>query len=285
VGLHKQMVRFIIREAKFSPIRGTVLLLGRQTIHLTPDRFSELMREEEMQFDPSIPLTLDSYTRASQGKGFISDTYLFKVLGADKVIAIDVSDYEGAEIVHNLDTPIPAELEGKFDFICNGSVFDNMFNPIVGLTNSSRLLAPRGRVIHFEHASNYTNAAYLQFSPNWFFDYYVVNRFADCKTYLAFFNDLNGPWEFFSCLYSDLSEPEIFDSPRYAMTAVIAEKAIDSTWNQFPVQGQYRNPEQLVQYMAYQQRFTNSVRPSLSPSKKWPSSSTRKGYNALGTYL
>jgi hypothetical protein len=266
MGLYKQMARFIIREGKYSPIRGSVLLVGRQTVHLTPDRFSELMREEAVPVDPAIPLTLDNATRNGAGRGFISDAYFFKTLGADSVTAIDVSDYEGADIVHNLDAPIPAHLEGKFDFICNGSVLDNMFNPVMGLTNISRMLSSGGRVVHFEHASNAINNAYLQFSPNWFFDYYAVNGYADCKTYLALFHDLDGPWDFYACLHNDKQEPRLYCSSRFAMTAVIAESAAGSTWDRYPIQGQYRSSEEWAQYLNCQQRIAAAPRPFMAPS-------------------
>ena len=267
MGLSKQMARFVIREGKHSPIRGSVLVVGRQTIHLTPERFAELMREEGMPTDPAIPVSLDTTTQKGAGRGYISDAYFFKSLGADNVTAIDVSDYEGAEIVHNLDTPIPTRLEGKFDFICNGSGIDNMFNPIMGLTNISKLLAPAGRVIHFEHSSNTVNNAYLQFSPNWFFDYYVVNKFADCKTYIALFYDLHGPWSFYACIHEGENEPRLFRSSRFAMTAVIAEKAADSTWDTYPIQGIYRSPDNRADYLRCKQRFASSSRPIISSSK------------------
>jgi SAM-dependent methyltransferase len=260
------MARFIIREGKHSPIRGSVLLIGRQTVFLTPERFSALMREEGMQIDSALPLSLDTSTQSGAGRGFISDACFFKAFGAATVAAIDVSDYEGAEIVHNLDLPIPAHLEGKFDFICNGSVLDNVFNPIMGLGNISRMLAPGGRVIHFEHASNAVNNAYLQFSPNWFFDYYVVNRFADCKAYIALFHDLYGSWDFYACLHEGAQKPRLFRSARFAMTAVIAERAPDSTWDRHPVQGQYRSRENWAEYSKCLQRFADSPRPIMAPS-------------------
>ncbi len=267
MGLLKQMARFVIREGKYNPIRGSVLLIGRQTIHLTPERFQALMREEQMDINPTAPLSLDTTTQKGIGKGFISDAYFFKALGAETVKAIDVSDYEGAEIVHNLDSPIPRHLEGKFDFICNGSVLDNMFNPVMGLTNISRMLAPGGRVLHFEHASNTVNNAYLQFSPNWFFDYYVANAFADCKTYVALFYGPNGPWDFYACLHENGREPGLFRSSRFAMTAVIAEKAPDSTWDRYPAQAQYRAERDWAEYLSRLRQFAVSTRPILSPSK------------------
>jgi len=264
------MARFVIQESKHAPIRGSVLLIGRQTIHLTPSAFSSLMREEGMPVDKTIPVSLDTTTHKYAGRGFVSDVYFFKALGAERVAAIDVSDYEGAEIVHNLDSPIPPDLAGKYNFICNGSVLDNMFNPVMGLNNMSRLLAPGGRIIHFEHASNTVNNAYLQFSPNWFFDYYVVNSFADCKTYIALFYDLNGPWNFYACLHQDTREPRLFRSSRFAMTMVIAEKASDSTCDKHPIQGQYRSPKDWTDYLKCMRRFAESPRPIITPSTNGP---------------
>lgn len=260
------MARFIIREAKYAPIRGSVLLIGRQTVHLTPSRFSELMREEGLSIDPALPVTLDNTTRGGAGRGLISDTYLFKALGAATVSAVDLSNYEGADIVHNLDMPIPPQLEGKFDFICNGSVLDNMFNPTMGLTNISRMLAPGGRVVHFEHGSNCTNGAYLQFSPNWFFDYYAVNEYADCKTYIALFHDLDAPWEFYACLHDAGQEPRQFSSSRMAMTVALAERASDSTWDRYPVQDQYRNDDEQRRYVNGHKRIAASTRSFMAPS-------------------
>ena len=266
MGIWKQMARFIIREARHAPIRGSVLLIGRQTVHVTPARFFQLMCEEGMSIDPELPVTLDNTTRSGAGRGFISDTYLFKALGAETVSAIDVSDYEGADIVHNLDTPVPAHLEGRFDFICNGSVLDNMFNPTMGLTNISRMLAPGGRIVHFEHASNCTNGAYLQFSPNWFFDYYAINNYTDCKTYIALFHDLDAPWEFYACLHEEGREPRQFNSSRMAMTVVIAESASDSTWDRYPIQEQYRHGDEQQRYVNGQQRIAASARSFMTPS-------------------
>ena len=243
------MARFIIEEAKHRPFSGSVLLIGRQTIHLSLHEFQELLSSHEVRAKAGTEFSIDTSTLGGAHKDRITDTSFFKALGADDVLALDVSAYEGADIIHNLDTPIPAELDGKFDLVFNGSVLDNTFDPAMGLKNISRMIATNGRVIHFEHASNAVNDAYLQFGPNWFFDYYVMNAYADCKAYLALFDDLDGPWDFFACIHRQRSEPKKFSSPRFAMTAVIAEKQENSTWERCPLQGQYRGEEEWTEYL------------------------------------
>ena len=45
------------------------------------------------------------------------------------VDVLDVSAYEGANKLHDINYPIPNELRHKYDFIFDSSVLDNLFNP------------------------------------------------------------------------------------------------------------------------------------------------------------
>lgn len=267
MGIHRQMARLIIEEAKYRPFHGSVLLIGRQTVHLSLPEFHDLLASHEMTAKVGTEFMTDRSTRGGVNKDRITDTSFFKALGADEVLALDISDYEGADILHNLNVPIPAELADRFDLIFNGSVLDNAFDPANGLKNISRMIAKSGRVIHFEHASNAINGAYLQFGPNWFFDYYLLNGYADCKTYLALFDDINGPWDYFACLHHERSEPSQLSSPRKAMTAVIAEKQEGATWDRSPIQGQYRGSEEWVEHLQRLGQFERSSRPVMARPK------------------
>jgi hypothetical protein len=63
------------------------------------------------------------------------------------VLALDHSNYEGAEIIHNLTTPVPPELRKRADFILDGSPLDNVFDPATVITNFAEMLRPGGRLI------------------------------------------------------------------------------------------------------------------------------------------
>lgn len=77
---------------------------------------------------------------------------------------------------------MPAALLGKFDFIYNGSVLDNLFDSAAAMDNITRLLAPSGVAFHYEGARHF-GWAYAEFPPEWFFDYAAINKFDDCKIY------------------------------------------------------------------------------------------------------
>jgi hypothetical protein len=76
MGIHQQMATFIVKEHKYRPIEGAALLIGRQTVYLTPDACLELFRKEGVVCY-SIPASLDTNTRADARKGYISDTSFF----------------------------------------------------------------------------------------------------------------------------------------------------------------------------------------------------------------
>ena len=54
----------------------------------------------------------------------ITDAALFKLFGASKVVALDHSDYEKADIIHYLRTPLPACFHRTADLVVVGSMLD-----------------------------------------------------------------------------------------------------------------------------------------------------------------
>ena len=117
------------------------------------------------------------------GVPLITDAALFKLFGAGKVIALDHSDYEKADIIHDLRTLLPASLHGTADLVVAGSTLDNVFTPSIVLQNYSRLLRPGGRMLTFNAFSSYSTPHVIM-PLLWYVDYFVMNRFADCRVYI-----------------------------------------------------------------------------------------------------
>src|SRR5207248_2272071 len=113
----------------------------------------------------------------------IRDDAFFRMLGADRVRAIDYSDYEGAEIVHDLNRPIPVELAASADFIVDGSTLDNVFDPATCIQSVARILRPGGRFIANNVGSPHQNP-YMIMTPYWLLDFFSINGFADCRVYV-----------------------------------------------------------------------------------------------------
>ena len=160
-------------------------------------------------------------------------------------------------------------MENRFDFIYNGSVLDNVWDPVMSLRNMSRLLKPGGRIVHLEHGTR-VNGPYLTFPPDWFHDYYSVNNFADCKTYFATFptpEQWNGQlnwvhWEPVTIKGDTAHTTGTCTSPRSEFfTICIAEKGPDSTYDKTPTQFQYRSAADRQMHLQQAVKFKLSKRP------------------------
>lgn len=292
MGLSCGAVEIIIHEHLYRPLRGEILLIGRQNTDITPQAMTNLLHlyslSPRQEYEIERPGSMDHVTRTLPSDiARITDVSVFHSLSDCNVKALDISDYEGAEILHDMNRPIPDSLKNRFDFIYDGSCLDNIFNGPQALINMSEMLRPGGRILLY-NASNSAPTAYLQYSPDWFIDYFAVNQYADCKIYIHEFPIGAEPvipdriphggfppqagclWHFdpfvmYSGGNKGYQNSQIEDGvQRYVY--VIAEKAANSTSTLPPVQMHYRGNDIVRQpYLDSVQRFRASPRPLLQP--------------------
>ena len=265
------LARLIIREHLYKPIQGNVLTLGRQTIAMTYEQLIELSQQEGFLISEDdlkrITVSQDQKTRFGKGTGYISDDVFFSLFGIRQIHVMDVSDYEGADIIHDLNMPIPESLKDQFDFIIDGGTFDHLVDVRVAFENVVKMLTVGGRIFQWNAASNFTGAAYISFGPDLFYDYYVLNQFADCKVYVAEVDSLapRELWDLYEFEGSD--QYDHFKSNRIQMTVVLAEKGSYSTWDKIPIQAQYRDALLWQAYRNGQKLILSSDRKSLIGSR------------------
>jgi SAM-dependent methyltransferase len=283
MGIPKPIARAILAEHKYKPITGNGLLIGRQTISLSVDEAVALIKSEGIEPKASLLSgsrdgLIDNHTRAGKEHGWIKDTAFFSLFCDANFKALDVTDYEGAEIVHDMHEPVPESLHNTVDFMWNGSCLDNMFDPRTAMRNTTNMLKPGGRVLMMEMGSPH-HGAYIMYSPAWFFDYFAINNFADCKVYVCLMEPegnamLNGPFDLFimkNWVATIRKFPHLhLPSHKAVLIYTVAEKGLDSTANLCPVQGQYR-PDH-THYLEAFKRFEASSRPLL---RRKPSEITR----------
>lgn len=190
-------------------------------------------------------------------------------LGSNSVKALDISPYEGAEVVHDLGQPLPDRLKATADFIVDGSTLDNVFDPAMALRNFAQLLRPGGRLIAI-NCLNMRDGAYTICPPDWFLDYFVENGFADCKVYVCagVRNSTNSYWFDTQAMVAQKPDrPYLFPALwwRY-FTMVFAEKASASTTDLVPQQLHYRSAEAWARYAAQLSDMNRSERPHLARS-------------------
>jgi SAM-dependent methyltransferase len=196
-------------------------------------------------------LQLDRETTAARADN-IRDSEFFALLGATSMHSLDKSAYEGADIIHDLNKPIPAQFESSVDFILDGSTLDNVWDPATALRNMARLLRPGGRIVSVNQGNDHNNP-YTVMSPTWVLDYFVVNRFADCRVSVTVMRP-NGNFNAYSLDLDrlDRRHPAGNFACRYQTgLQFVAEKAADSTYDVSPSQEVYRSDAEWGQYEAH----------------------------------
>jgi SAM-dependent methyltransferase len=94
---------------------------------------------------------------------------LFQLLGAEEVQAMDVSDYEQAGLIHDLNQPIPDFLRGQFTAVVDGGSLEHVFNIVQAFKNCMELTGEGGSLISLAPANNFLGHGFHQLSPEFLF--------------------------------------------------------------------------------------------------------------------
>lgn len=103
-------------------------------------------------------------------QGFLSREHpyadpLFVLLGAEKVDALDASAYEGANVIHNLNEPVPQRLKEQYDLVYDGGTLEHVFNFPLALKACMEMARVGGYVMTHNPANNMGGHGFYQISP------------------------------------------------------------------------------------------------------------------------
>ena len=202
MGIGPSTLEFLMREHKERRFGGKVLTLGRQDVEFTKDYLYAHAHKVVANLEPIVPVTL-SRKKHYADAGKISDVFLFKSFGCTELQAMDISTYEEADIIWDLNNPdVPDNCKNAFDMIFDGGTTEHVFNVPNALRNVQSMVKVGGRILHVLPASNYVNHGYYQFSPMLLYDYYRANKYTVHDIYMHsiernLINSVVG--EFFKC--------------------------------------------------------------------------------------
>jgi len=136
---------------------GKTLVLGRQD--------NNLRHPEKIQL---AKVVINHYSSKINLDKFIHEKYadnLFKELGATELDFLDINDYEGGNVFHDLNKPLPESLYGKYDSVIDGGTLEHVYHVPNALNSIARLLNIGGRYIGMHPANNFLNHGFYQISP------------------------------------------------------------------------------------------------------------------------
>lgn len=175
MGIPRGSARLLLDEAKRRPFSGSVIQLGRSTLYFGRDELEGWAREQGVRLAAGIP-TRPSHDPRLARQGCIDDRTFFSLLGCERVESCDISDWEGADHVFDLNRPVPEALHGRFDVVLDPGSSLQIFDQPQLLRNLHALTAPGGRVIHVAVPSNnHVDLGFYMFSPTFYDDFYRAN--------------------------------------------------------------------------------------------------------------
>jgi hypothetical protein len=162
MGIDLNCAQLLIRAKVNGASFERMATLGRQELHASrPDLLSILRRNNFCPTAQCRVKLLDPTTVYAED--------FFSLLGAREIVAIDASDYEGAQVIHDMNDPIPDDLESSFDLFLDGGTLEHVFDFPTASRNCMRTVRPGGRFISFTMANNFCGHGFYQFSPELFF--------------------------------------------------------------------------------------------------------------------
>ena len=184
MGINLQALKLLLAENEHKKIHGNVLLIGKSTVNIRREVINKTFRKFA-RTPPALAIqNLD--TKHSSTDYSCDDEELYQAISTEikKVDILDVSAYEGANILHDMNYPIPNKLKGRYDFIYDSSVLDNIFSPSQFIANLHSLLSPAGRAALINVASFFPGAM-TSVHPEWMHGFFAANKYHDCKVYLT----------------------------------------------------------------------------------------------------
>ena len=149
MGIDAHSIRFL-REARGSGVDfASTITLGCQSLAGEQD-------------------TLAAFADVAGASSPVSSRRLFEALGSADFHEMDNSDYEGADVLQNLNLPVPGELASKYSVVFDGGTLEHVFNVAEALRSCMRMLKVGGHFIGHSPANNWFGHGFYQFSPEFF---------------------------------------------------------------------------------------------------------------------
>ena len=165
MGVQPATVAMLLEARRLGVNFNETLTLGRQNLICSPPYLAQVFKKFNL-WPPGM--SEEEFESLIRRNPYLADP-VFSLLGAKQVSAMDISDFEGANIIHDLNLPLPAELRGKFDVVFDGGLLEHVFNFPTAMKSVMELVRVGGHLLIVTTANNYCGHGFYQFSPELFY--------------------------------------------------------------------------------------------------------------------
>lgn len=157
MGIDTESARFFLTGRQHGVRYEECLTLGRQHYHLSHTETRRLLadcgvreREHAYLFQAEYPMYAEPFWR---------------MLGAKRVDTLDVSDFEGATLVHDLNRPVPESWKRRYDAVCDIGTLEHVFEFLTAMRSCMEMVKVGGHLLAVTPANNLCGHGFYQFSP------------------------------------------------------------------------------------------------------------------------
>ena len=168
MGLIYSRLKLLLDAKESGSDFTTTAMIGRQKLSLS--------KTENKKIEAVYGLNIEKDSFNFDKRDY-ADIFIKKYLDIKELKIFDYSDYEGADIVVDLNYPVQKSLHSNFDALIDGGSIEHIFNFPIAIKNYMNLLKVNGNIFIFSNANNHCGHGFYQFSPELFF---------------SVFNEING---------------------------------------------------------------------------------------------
>jgi hypothetical protein len=168
-----------------------ILVLGAQDLAFTYEQAVAFLGAEGVPIKPVPPelrMTTASFAIFNDSlwqryRHFMHQQTFFQLMGfgPGQIDTLDVSDFENANIIHDLNQP-PTSSFGQYDLIINAGTLEHVFDVRQALWTLSDLTKVNGQIVHIAPAG-LLNHGFYNFNAGFFSDFYEQSGWAREELY------------------------------------------------------------------------------------------------------
>lgn len=165
MGIETQTLKLLLASKKKFKINfDKCLTLGRQNVFLSEAEIKNIFIEYGEYYKIEIE---NLYTRYKFSEN------VFQWLGVNQLTTLDASEFEGANLIHDLNFPILEEKYNSYDCVCDFGTLEHIFNIPVAIKNCMNMVSVGGHFVAMTPCNNQFGHGFYQFSPEFFYSLFT----------------------------------------------------------------------------------------------------------------
>lgn len=160
MGIEVQSLKLLLLARQMGVDFSDTLTIGRQDLLVDAGQLSAAFARFNAPLDPATAQRL-------AGERFANA--VLERLGAERLGFMDISDFEGATVIHDLNAPLDPALAGRHSLVFDGGTLEHVFDCVTALKSYMALPRVGGHLIVAVPANNEMGHGFYQFSPEFFF--------------------------------------------------------------------------------------------------------------------